>query len=447
MRKQAIWNHKYSDNELNTLGPIRSLSIDLAYPLPAVIAKQAAGIEYDRALILVKIAENIIGTLQLNIPHPSLTNLALSRLIWQELKDEIIAFHTDRFLPAPVNLPLQGFQLEKDHTLSRKTALESAPFASVVIATRNRTTSLRVTIDSLLKLNYPHYNIIVVDNAPSTDETETYIREQFAHNPMIIYLREDRPGLAAAHNKGLSIVDAPIVAFTDDDVVVEPNWLLELANGFTTTDTVAAVTGMIWPAELNTPAQIWTEQFGGFGKGLKQRIFGLTHEHSKGPLFPYTVGDFGSGANMAFKTDPLKQLGGFDTALGAGSKGMGGDDLDAFFQIITQGYDLVYEPNAVVWHWHRAEYAGLKRTAFGYGAGFTAFLTKSLLQKPSRILDVLKKLPAGIQHLANPSSRKNQGKAKGFPKELNWLERKGMLYGPIAYFKSRREQVKLASKS
>ena len=426
------------------LGPILSISIDLADRLPKLIAKVTLGNEYDAVRILVKISGTIIGTVQLHIPAPRLTGLLLAHYLWEELKNEIIAFHVARDLPIPDRVPLNGFSYAKIDLHKKKELQESAPFISIIIATRNRTTSLRVTVDSLLKLDYPQFNIIVVDNAPSTDETERYLSEKFSGNEQVIYVREDRPGLATAHNAGLAFTDAPLVAFTDDDVVVEPNWLTNIADAFEATDNVAAVTGMIWPAELNTPAQIWTEQFGGFGKGVKRRIFGLRHEQSKGPLFPYTVGEFGSGANMAFRTSALREIGGFDSALGAGSKGMGGDDLDAFFQVITQGYDLVYEPNAVVWHWHRAEYEGLKRTAFGYGAGFTAFLTKCMFQKPMRIFDVLIKLPAGIRHLTNGDSRKNQGKATGFPEELNKLERKGMLYGPLAYLKSSREKFRLS---
>ena len=73
------------------------------------------------------------------------------------------------------------------------------------------------------------------------------------------------------------------------------------------------------------------------------------------PLYPYTAGVFGSGANMAFRADALRAMGGFDTSLGAGSAALGGDDLAAFFDVIEAGHTLVYEPTAFVRHRHRAD--------------------------------------------------------------------------------------------
>jgi cellulose synthase/poly-beta-1,6-N-acetylglucosamine synthase-like glycosyltransferase len=83
------------------------------------------------------------------------------------------------------------------------------------------------------------------------------------------YVREDRPGLAIAHNRGLQEVTASLVAFTDDDVQVDPGWLRELVLEFLADERVACVTGLILPMQLETPSQAWIEQFGGFGKGFE----------------------------------------------------------------------------------------------------------------------------------------------------------------------------------
>jgi GT2 family glycosyltransferase len=315
-----------------------------------------------------------------------------------------------------------------------------APFVSMIVATRDRTASLAACLDSLLTLDYPNnYEIIVVDNAPRTSATANFIRQTYGDSARVRYVREERPGLAVAHNRGLLEVKAPLVAFTDDDVRVDRLWLTELVKAFAVAENVACVTGMIYPAELETQAQRWFEQYGGFNKGLIRRIFDLAENRPKNPLYPYTAGIFGSGANMAFKTAVLREIGGFDPALGTGTATLGGDDLAVFFEIIIRGYKLVYEPAAMAYHRHRREYAGLRRQIYGYGVGLTAYLTKCLLDRPELLLDFAVRVPYGLVYLFSPHSPKNRKKSAGYPAELTWIERWGMVYGPLAYLRSRRQ--------
>ncbi len=114
------------------------------------------------------------------------------------------------------------------------------------------------------------------------------------------------------------------------------------------------------------------------------------------PLYPYTAGTFGSGANMAFDTAVLRVLGGFDPATGAGTVARGGDDLSAFFEVISAGYRLVYNPAAFVMHAHHADYAALKHQAYGYGVGLTAFLTKTVIDRPGRLLELARLSRHGV---------------------------------------------------
>src|SRR6185312_3629836 len=144
-------------------------------------------------------------------------------------------------------------------------------------------------------------------------------------------------GLGWARNGGLGEARGEIVAFTDDDVVVDRYWLAELVTGFTVADHVGCVTGIALPMELRTQAQMWFEQFGGFSKGYARRVFDLAENRLRNRLYPYSAGVFGTGANMAFRTSALRATGGFDPALGPGSSGVGGEDLAAFFQIIMAG--------------------------------------------------------------------------------------------------------------
>ena len=140
---------------------------------------------------------------------------------------------------------------------------------------------------------------------------------------------------------------------------------------------------------------------------------------------------------MAFRVGVLREIGGFDPAIGAGTAARGGDDLAAFFDVVSRGHTLVYRPGALVYHKHRKDYEGLRRTTFGYGVGLTAYLTKTVVDEPSRLLTLARRAPAGLAHGLGPQSSKNHKKRAGYPRELTRRERYGMLVGPGAYLWSR----------
>jgi GT2 family glycosyltransferase len=312
----------------------------------------------------------------------------------------------------------------------------------VVVATRDRSASLSRCVDSLLALDYPDYEVVVVDNSPATSATERLIAARYPR--AVRYVVERRPGLGAAHNRGLAVAGGEIVAFTDDDVVVDRRWLLELATAFAWAPDIACVTGMISAAELETPAQVWSEARWGLGKGSIPRVFRIADRWRLGALFPFAAGRFGSGANMSFRTEVLRELGGFDPALGTGTASRGGDDLAAFFAVIAAGYALAYAPGAIVRHWHRRDYASLRRQAYGYGAGLAAYLTKTVVDDPRRLVGLAAGAPAGLVHLLSPGSPKNAATPQDYPRELRRWELLGMLGGPTSYLWARRASKSMA---
>ena len=440
--QSTVTTNLSADTPVENFVPTRLLELELSQPLPTITAiNPDTGYRYQRGLALVRLHEQPVGVAELTLATPTLEPASVAQAIWGALREPIIAQCQAEGLPAPSGLPAAGLPaLITPRTVqARQTLLKNAPFVSVVVATHNRVDSLPTALDSLLAQHYPHFEIIVVDNAPKDNATAELIQRRYATVPagrQVRYVREDRPGLAMAHNSGLRAVRASIVAFTDDDVRADPHWLAELVRGFAAGDKVGCVTGMIFPAELETAAQGWIEQFG-FSKGFTQRLYDRDTHRPANPLHPYTAGVFGSGANMAFRTETLRTMGGFDPALGAGSKAMGGDDLEAFFQVIMNGYQLVYQPSAIVHHWHRRDYAGLCRQAYGYGVGLTAYLMKTLWERPSRLLDFVVRVPYGLYFTFSKASPKHQKKATSYPRELTRLEYKGMLYGPLAYLRSR----------
>jgi glycosyltransferase involved in cell wall biosynthesis len=318
----------------------------------------------------------------------------------------------------------------------REQFLEHAPFVSIIVPTHDRPERLQACLRSLLALHYPRYEIIIVDNAPSSPATANLLKQTCRDVSQVRYVREDRPGASWARNCGTIAARGELLAFADDDIVVDPYWLVELAQAFSVIDNVACVTGLLLPLELETPAQFWIEEFGGFSKGFSRRIFDMGENHPKTPLHPYAAGQYGTGANMAFTAAFLRSVDGFDLALGPGTPAQGGEDLTLFFQAVTRGYKLVYEPSSVAYHPHHREYDALRKQIYSYGVGLAAYLFRNVLHNPRLLFDFFTRIPYGLYFTFGVRSSKNSKKSQYYPKELTWLELEGMLYGPLAYLRS-----------
>ncbi|MGW1749026.1 glycosyltransferase family 2 protein [Streptomyces sp. NPDC002092] len=313
-------------------------------------------------------------------------------------------------------------------------SMERPPAISVIVATHDRPKQLRRCLQSLLRQDYPEFEIVVVDNAPADDSAEALAHGEFREQ--VHYVSEPVAGLARAHNRGLARACGSLVAFTDDDTLVDPGWLSALATTFERDARIGCVTGLIVPAELRTPAQIALERQGGFAKGYEPRVWSLA-DPPPDPLFPFTAGHFGSGANMAFRTDVLRSMGGFDPATGAGTPARGGDDLLAFFEVLTAGHALAYQPDAIVWHRHHRTQAAVDAQVFGYGAGFAAYLTGAVTRDPRRLPALLRRIPGGIRHAVTRTRERSADPEAAWSGRLALLEARGMAYGPCGYLRGR----------
>jgi GT2 family glycosyltransferase len=250
---------------------------------------------------------------------------------------------------------------------------------------------------------------------------------------------EPHVGLSSARNAGLWAAEGEVVAFTDDDVIVDRGWVGWIARAFASEPDAACVTGLIVPSDLDNEAQVLMEQFAGFGKGFERRVHRLSEPSS--PLFPFAAGEFGSGACTALRRDVGRALGGFDPALGAGTVSRGGEDLDLFVRVLLAGHAIVYEPAAMLAHRHPDEDRRLRSEIFSYGVGLAAMVTKQALD--GQALAIVRRIPLALRHLRDPGSRKNVGKGPGYPRSYDWIERAGMAVGPVAYLRSRRRERKL----
>lgn len=419
--------------------PIRLLEIELSEPLSAVgpVAVQPN----ERVRVFVRLHGQPLGLVDLIGGEAGLEPGQAASYVWRTLGEQVNHHLWLDELPPLSGLDVTGVVGNETPRCIRNRAafLNSPPFVSVVVPTRERPDRLERCLRSILAMDYPgdRYEVIVVDNIPTSNATFHVVRRLSHEWPQVRYAREPLPGSASARNCGLRAAAGEIVAFADDDVVVDACWLTELVRAFAAADNVGCVTGLILPMELETPAQVWLEQYGGFAKGFSRRIYDLRRYRPDDPLFPYRAGMFGSGASMAFKRSVLKQIGGFDPTLGNGTPTRSGVDVESFFRTVISGYSLVYEPAAIVHHAHHREYGELDRVVYSYGVGMTAFLTKSLITHPRLALDFAGKLPRGLVFMLSRTSELHASKGPDYPKELTWHERKGLLFGPIAYIRSR----------
>ena len=419
--------------------PIRVVELELAPParVRAVGGTAPPDVsESGQVLALVRLHGHPLGLVQVRVSRPERVLSAL-----------VDAAHADLGPAIAEHLAEDGIGTEVENGASERDALGAgclrrridalieAPAVSVVIATRERPGLLERCLTSLGRLAYPRYEVIVVDNAPTSDRTEHLVRERFAS--IATYVREPVRGLASAHNRGLAEAQGTVIAFTDDDVIADRDWLAALAEGFAAGSDVGCVTGLILPAELETKAQVMLESTGAFAKGFTRRQHHPDRARVEDPLYPFTAGRLGSGANMAFSAQVLRAQGGFDPAVGAGSIARGGDDLLAFFRTAAAGYDIVYTPDALVWHHHRRTERALRDQAYGYGVGLGAYLTAALVHEPGMVPAFLRRVPRGVVYAFEQSRTEAAGTALHRDR-LSGLRRRGALYGPLAYLRSRR---------
>lgn len=409
--------------------------VDVDRPLPAFAVEGADGRWHGRARLLVRWAGAPIGVVELDL-GTGLGPVAVADGIWASVGEELATRLGERGLTRPTSLPVAG--------LAAPPAGPRAVTASatVVIATRDRSASLARCLQTVLAQDHPDFDVVVVDNAPSDDRARRVVEHLGHHRAGIRYVREDQPGLARAHNVALPHVTGEVVAFTDDDVEADPQWLRRLTDGFAD-PRVGCVTGMIFPAEVETPAQAWIEAHAGFGKGTRRRVYDLDEHRPADELFPFTAGRLGSGANMAFRAQALEAMGGFDETLGVGTKARGGDDLAAFYDVIRAGHRLVYEPAALVRHHHHVDTAAVRRLSYSYGVALTAYLTRAIVERPSALVEMAARLPGGIRHGLRTTQPPPGPTVAGLA-GAGWRQRLGMAVGPWSYARSRRD---LASRS
>ncbi len=216
------------------------------------------------------------------------------------------------------------------------------PKVSVVICAYNAANTIQDNLDSLSRLNYPNYEVIVVNDG-SQDQTAGII----AKYPFKI-ISVPNGGLSAARNLGWRAATGEIIAYTDADTRVDPDWLSYLVQPFLNTDAVGVGGPNVVPEDDEWVAQCVARSPGG-----------PTHV-----LLNDTVAEHIPGCNMAFRRRALAEVGGFDPIYTKA-----GDDVDICWRLQEQGWHLAFSPSALVWHHHRNSVKAYWRQQVGYGEG------------------------------------------------------------------------------
>jgi GT2 family glycosyltransferase len=314
---------------------------------------------------------------------------------------------------------------------------EPAPLVTVVIATRDRPERLGRCLRAVLDLDYPCLEILVIDSASRDGRTRAVVD---AAGERVGYLREARPGLSRARNRGLREAKGTVIAFTDDDMLVDRRWVRALVHALWRWPEAACVTGLYLPGRLETAEEVWFDRHVGGDRGFERRVFDLNGDRSPGPLYPYAPGILGGGGgNIAFRTDVLREIGGFHVGLGAGTPTCGGEDLHIVLSILTAGHQVAYEPAAIIRHHHAVDAGELTRLLGGYGKGLTAMLTARAVERPGEAVEILRRVLPGLRlALGRFATEGGAAAGSGPSRSVIAAELRGMLLGPVAYVRSRR---------
>ena len=232
--------------------------------------------------------------------------------------------------------------LKPGETLSSKRPLSAWPMVSVIVCSYNGASTLRGCLESLQKLDYPNYEVILVDDG-STDSTPE-IAAEFAEKIRVI--RQMNQGLSRARNVGMEASRGEIIAYTDSDCMADPRWLYFLVRRMLSADYAAA-----GGPNLSPPARSHSEAIVAAAPGGPNHV-----------LLTDVDAEHVPGCNMAFWKWALTEIGGFDPIFRKA-----GDDVDVCWKLLQRGHRIGFATAAFVWHHRRFTFKAFFKQQAGYG--------------------------------------------------------------------------------
>ena len=216
-----------------------------------------------------------------------------------------------------------------------------SPTISVIVCTYNGTATLRSCLESLQRLRYASFEVLLIDDGSTED-----IASIAAAFPRVRYLRQEHAGLSAARNLGIREACGEILAYTDDDCLADEDWLLHIAAGFDDPQWVACGGPNIPPVPRNQAEAIVAA-----APGAPAHVMLNDSEAEHLP-----------GCNLAIRKAVLEAIGGFRETYRTA-----GDDVDVCWRLREAGGRLRFMPGAMVWHHRRRSFSAYLRQQRGYG--------------------------------------------------------------------------------
>jgi len=296
---------------------------------------------------------------------------------------------------------------------------------SIIVCTTDRFEDLARCLESLQCFRGTGAEIVVVNNGPA----QSSVADIAASSQARVAL-EPRLGVSRARNAGIREARGTILAFLDDDSVADSNWLPLLLAPLEDRQ-VAGVVGSIGSQTLADPVSQALHTLHHAGFPTSRVVLEAGPEEN---VFPLRLALVGNG-NMAIRREAFAHFGGFDERLGRGTRIGSGEEPDLLFRLLRGGARVVVEPAACILHRHSTQRRAVGRWAFRSGAAHTAILTKYFLQEPA--------LRGAIwRYVRNRTVRRgvgpeSTGARPGALPRMPFLA--GSLYGPFAWFLSRRQ--------
>jgi O-antigen biosynthesis protein len=220
--------------------------------------------------------------------------------------------------------------------------VETLPSASVVVCTYNGGRTIRRTLETLQKLDYPNYEVIVIDDG--SKDNAAAIAAEFP-TPLFRLIRTENRGLSSARNTGYREARGEIIAYIDDDAFPDPHWLQYLAH--------TLKQGHAGAGGPNVPVP---------GDGWVAGCITNAPGNPTHVLLSDTVAEHVPGCNMAYWKWALELIGGFDTQFR-----IAGDDVDLCWRLQECGHTLGFSAAALVWHHRRCTVRTFWRQQRNYG--------------------------------------------------------------------------------
>jgi glycosyltransferase involved in cell wall biosynthesis len=235
--------------------------------------------------------------------------------------------------------------VQKQYGAPMPPALRQYPKVSVVICAYDAARTMDACLASLERIRYPNYEVVIVNDG-SRDETQAISERYVAENPRLFTLiNQPNKGLSTARNVGMEAASGEIVAYTDSDCVVDPDWLTYLVYKFQ--QGFVAVGGPNCPPPEESAVAAYVAAAPG----------GPTHV-----LLNDEVAEHIPGCNMAFRKRALEEVGGFQPIFTAA-----GDDVDVCWRLQNEGHVIGFSPSAMVWHFRRNTVRDYFKQQRGYG--------------------------------------------------------------------------------